>query len=132
VLNVLAKDKLDEKKRNAIDAITDLLFKDETLAEEEKEEGMGKGKRRIVGSNVGDEILLHNLQEISKLEDPNLIDTGREFEISGVLNFEISSKFELPPHRLTFDTGMVGLNKEEFKLRVSQFAKVDLSKLEFN
>jgi hypothetical protein len=49
------------------------------------------------------------LEEISKLEENNLIDIARIFEISGVLNFEISSKFELTPHRLTLNTGTVGV-----------------------
>jgi hypothetical protein len=45
------------------------------------------------------------LEKISNSNEPNLIDTGPAFEISGVLNFEISSKFGLFPHRLTLNTG---------------------------
>jgi hypothetical protein len=46
-----------------------------------------------------------NLQIISKLDDTNLIDSVRIFEIYGVLNFEIFSKFGYTHHRPTLDTG---------------------------
>jgi hypothetical protein len=47
----------------------------------------------------------NDFEEISELEEHNLIDITCEFEISRLLNFEIFSKFGLTPHRLTLDTG---------------------------
>jgi hypothetical protein len=75
------------------------------------------------------------LEEISKLEEENLIDMiiACVCEISGVHNFEISSKFGLyNPHRLTLDTGFstnfgdcLGVQKP-LVVKRRQFKKHDL------